>query len=165
MNRLGIIADTHDHLINVRKAIDLFIQRKVVGVIHCGDVVAQFVLKEFSRLPVPLTLVFGNCDGDREALQQMALTFGCRCYEGPATVELFGRRISVSHQPLASVPACDFYLHGHTHRQRYESGPPVIINPGEACGWLTGTASVAILDIETGEVDFCEWRAGQAGEY
>jgi len=156
MSRIGIISDTHDHLGYVRKAIDLFSENKVTQVIHCGDIVAQFVLKEFNRLMVPLTLVFGNCDGDQQALKKCAQQFGFQCYQEPVTIKLFNRRITVSHQPLTLIPECDFYLHGHTHRQRYEPGKPVVINPGEACGWLSGTASVAVLDLDTGKVDFYE---------
>lgn len=156
MSRIGIISDTHDHLPHIRKAIDLFHQSNVVQVIHCGDVVANFVLKELGRLRVPLTLIFGNCDGDRNTLVESAHRYGFKCYQGPVALKLFNQKFIVSHQPLGSLPECDFYLYGHTHRQRYEPGHPVVINPGEACGWLTGIASVAILDAETGAVDFYE---------
>jgi predicted phosphodiesterase len=35
-------------------------------------------------------------------------------------------------------------------------GDALIINPGEACGWLFGTPSAAILDLDTMEVEFIE---------
>jgi predicted phosphodiesterase len=45
-------------------------------------------------------------------------------------------------------------VHGFTHRQETVTrGDTLIINPGEACGWLTGVCSAAILDIETSEVE------------
>jgi predicted phosphodiesterase len=28
-----------------------------------------------------------------------------------------------------------------------------VINPGEACGWLTGACTAAILDLDTSEVE------------
>jgi predicted phosphodiesterase len=42
-------------------------------------------------------------------------------------------------------------------------GDTLIVNPGEACGWLFGTPSAAILDLETKQVEFLsldptEWR-------
>ncbi|MCX7731864.1 MAG: metallophosphoesterase [candidate division WOR-3 bacterium] len=160
MSLIGIISDTHDHLVNVRRAIALFNEQKVNRVIHCGDIVARFVLEEFSRLQAPLTVVLGNCDGDPGALQESARRLGFEFHLQPALLELSQRRVFVSHQPLNSVPECDFYLHGHTHRQRYEPGKPVIVNPGEACGWLSGVASVAILDLTTGTVEFPEFATG-----
>ena len=154
MSRIGVISDTHDHLNNVRKAVALFNRLKPDRVVHCGDVVAQFVLKEMGRLDAPLTVVFGNCDGDRAALQERAKEFGFALHDGPFSLELGGKRMVVSHQPLSTVPECDFYLHGHTHKVRHEGRRPVIVNPGEACGWLSARATVAMLDTETADVEF-----------
>ena len=75
-------------------------------------------------------------------------------HNGPFRFELDGRHFVVSHQPLSPPPSCDFYLHGHTHQLRHEGSRPVIVNPGEACGWLSGRATAAMLDIENGEVEF-----------
>jgi predicted phosphodiesterase len=46
-------------------------------------------------------------------------------------------------------------IHGFTHERRLENtGDTLILNPGEACGWLGGTPSAAILDLETKQVEF-----------
>jgi predicted phosphodiesterase len=42
-------------------------------------------------------------------------------------------------------------------------GDTLIVNPGEACGWLYGTPSAAILDLDSKQVEFLvlepsEWR-------
>jgi predicted phosphodiesterase len=42
-------------------------------------------------------------------------------------------------------------------------GDTLIVNPGEACGWLFGTPSAAILDLASRNVEFLslsgpEWR-------
>jgi uncharacterized protein len=154
MARVGVISDTHDRLDKVQKAVALFNRLKPDHVVHCGDVVAQFVLKEMSNLRMPVVVVYGNCDGDRTALQERAKEFGFALHDGPYEFELGGRHIVVSHQPLSPVPDCDFYLHGHTHKVRHEGSRPVIINPGEACGWLSARATVAMLDTETADVEF-----------
>lgn len=161
MSLIGIISDTHDHLDYVRRAITIFNERRVMRVIHCGDIVARFVLAEFVRLQAPLTVVRGNCDGDIEGLRATAGELGLEFYEEPVLLVVSGRRIFVSHQPLSPLPDCDFYLYGHTHRQRYEPGRPVIVNPGEACGLLSGVASIAILDLDTGVADFCDLAGKQ----
>jgi len=154
MSRIGVISDTHDHLGKVRKAVALFNRLKPDQVVHCGDIVAQFVLKEMSGLRMPVVAVYGNCDGDRPALRQRAEEFGFALHDGPYGFDLGGKRVVVSHQPLNVLPDCDFYLHGHTHKLRHEGKRPVVVNPGEACGWLFGRATVAMLDIETAEVEF-----------
>jgi hypothetical protein len=156
MSRIGVISDTHDHLDKVKKAVALFNRQKPDRVVHCGDIVAQFVLKEMSGLRMPVSLVYGNCDGDRMALRQRAEEFGFELHDGPYGFDLDGKRVVVSHQPLAIPPDCDLYLHGHTHKLRHEGKRPVIVNPGEACGWLSGRATVAMLDLDTGAVEFCD---------
>jgi putative phosphoesterase len=154
--RLGILSDTHDHLDKVRQAVALFNRLEVDQVVHCGEIIARFVLKEFSRVRVPLWLVYGNCDGDREALAEQANRLGYDIQSGPLTLAIADKSVVVTHQPVEPPPDCDFYIHGHTHRVRYEPGRPVIINPGEACGWLTGRSTAAVLNIETNEVEFLD---------
>jgi hypothetical protein len=154
MSRIGVISDTHDRLDKVRKAVALFNRLKPDRVVHCGDIIAQFVLNEMSGLRMPVSAVYGNCDGDRTALRQRAKEFGFALHDGPHGFDLGGKRVVVSHQPLNPLPGCDFYLHGHTHKLRHEGKRPVVVNPGEACGWLSGRATVAMLDTETAEVEF-----------
>jgi putative phosphoesterase len=154
MSRVGIISDTHDNLDKVRQAVALFNRLEVDHVVHCGDVVAQFVLGVFSGLKAPLDVVFGNCDGDRGALRDKARLNGFTIADGPVALELGGKRVVATHQPLAVLPACDYYLHGHTHHPLHTPGRPAVINPGEACGWLTGRSTAAVLDTDTGAVDF-----------
>ncbi len=156
MSRIGIISDTHDRLDKVRNAVALLNRLKPDRVVHCGDVVAQFVFKEMSILTIPVVAVYGNCDGDRAALRQKAEELEIALHEGPFGFELGGKRIVVSHRPLSPVPDCDFYLHGHTHSLRHEGSRPVIVNPGEACGWLSGRATAAMLDTDTAEVEFLD---------
>jgi putative phosphoesterase len=156
---LGIVSDTHDNLEKVRAVVDLFNRRRPDLVLHCGDFVAQFVLREFGRLDMKLTGVFGNNDGDRQSLRDRASEFGFELHDGPYAFEFGGRRFVASHEPVAA-PRCDYYVHGHTHRACHMRGDPTIINPGEACGWLTGTSTVALLDVDADTVEFCELQEG-----
>ncbi len=154
MSRIGVISDTHDRLDKVREVVALFNRLKPDRVVHCGDVVAPFVLRELAGLTMPLVAVCGNCDGDRLALKEKSEELGFSLQEGPFGFELGGKRIIVTHKPLSPAPDCDFYLHGHTHKLRHEGNRPVIINPGEACGWLSGRATAAMLDTESGGAEF-----------
>lgn len=154
MSRLGLISDSHDNLEKVRAAVAIFKKLDLDGVIHCGDVVAPFVLPEFKQLGSPLWAVFGNCDGDREMLKRRANEMGFVIADGPMEINFEDKRLVVTHQPMNEVPHCDFYIYGHTHRPVYSVGNPVIINPGEAGGWITGKSTVAVLDTATGRVEF-----------
>ena len=65
---------------------------------------------------------------------------------GPRTIEIeIGNRAIESH---------DFVIHGSSHLQSERKvGTTCVINPGEACGWIHGKCTAAILDTETGEVE------------
>jgi len=154
MSQIGVIADTHDRLDKVRSAVTLFNRLKPDRVVHCGDVVAQFVFKEMSGLSMPVVAVFGNCDGDRAALKARAGELGFELHDGPYGFELGGKRIVVSHRPQSPPPDCDFYLHGHTHKLLHEGKRPVIVDPGEACGWLFGRSTCAMVDTDSAKVEF-----------
>lgn len=152
--RLGIISDTHDNLDKVRQAVMLFNRLGINQLVHCGDIVAPFVLKEFNQLKIPFVLIYGNCDGDREVLGETANKMGFKLQSAPLFLQLDAKKIVVTHKPIGPSPGCDFYIHGHTHQLRFEPGKPVVINPGEACGWLTGRSTVAVLDIGKRKVEF-----------
>jgi predicted phosphodiesterase len=54
-----------------------------------------------------------------------------------------------------SIEAHSIVVHGFTHQQEMKSrGDTLIVNPGEACGWLYGTPKAAILDLDTKKVEF-----------
>ena len=43
----------------------------------------------------------------------------------------------------------DLVVYGHTHQIDLREGPCVVVNPGEACGYLSGRATVVVLDTAT----------------
>ncbi len=151
--KIGIISDSHDHLDNIRKAMDLFKKENIGYLIHCGDFVAPFTLPLFSQLGVPFLGVFGNNDGEKLLLRERAKEFG-EIKVQPAFLEIEGKRLVIMHEPalqsaLAKSGEFDAVFVGHTHKPEISEGKCLIINPGEACGWLTGKATVAILDLAT----------------
>jgi predicted phosphodiesterase len=53
-----------------------------------------------------------------------------------------------------SIESHDFVIHGSSHLQSQKKmGTTLVINPGEACGWIHGKCTAAILDTDTGEVE------------
>lgn len=154
--KIGVMSDSHDHLVNIKRAVDLFESEGCEALIHAGDLIAPFSYKavlEFSRGPVHA--IFGNNDGEREGLAELGPV-----REGPVALELGERRIVVVHERFKAAPevvrGADVVVYGHDHKKNLESGSLVWLNPGETFGLLTGTATVAILDTETLDVQFVE---------
>ncbi len=148
---IGILADSHDNLTAVRLAVRLFNDAKCDLVIHAGDFVAPFAALELHNLACPVKAVFGNCDGEKKGLTAAFDGMG-EIATAPLSFAHAGRRFLVSHLGMP-VPArrgastCDVLVVGHTHKPqvRREHGV-LVINPGEAGGWLHGKSTVALLN-------------------
>jgi putative phosphoesterase len=69
---LGVIADTHDNLPKIEKAISVFNRKRVSLVLHAGDYIAPFSLLPFRKLNCDYLGVFGNNDGEREGLTKIS---------------------------------------------------------------------------------------------
>jgi len=154
---IGVIADTHDRLPLLDKAVKRLNEEKVDLVLHAGDYVAPFVVSHFKQLKANLIGVFGNNDGDKDLLKKRFTELGAEIRGKFAEVMVEGLRIGMVHgeegellQSLINVGGYDVIIHGHTHEAKtYQKGKTMIINPGEACGYLTGKPTVAILDTKT----------------
>ncbi len=164
--KAGIIADTHDNLDAISKAVEIFNQEEIEIVIHAGDFVAPFTEKPFRTLNAPLVGIFGNNDGDKLLLKEKYREKEVgEIYEDPYDFELVAKRIIVTHKPklvnpLAASGAYDVVIYGHTHKAEIEKKgnkkEALVINPGECCGYLTGKRTVALLDLEKVEAEIIE---------
>ena len=142
--KIAVISDTHDSRDNILKAVSI-INENIDALIHCGDYCSPFTKRWFDKLNDNIKKnffgVFGNNDGDHVFLRK----------------EFDGRKIYASHMPkqplieaLATSGKFDFILSGHTHavvNKKYDNGV-LVVNPGEACGYLSGKATFAIIDTE-----------------
>ncbi len=151
--RIGIISDTHDHRRSVLQAIEVFAGRGVQVVLHAGDIVAPFTAKAFSELRgVKFIAVFGNNDGEKLQLRRAVEGFGGEIHEYCYKGDLDGRKVYMTHtnhnvEEVAASRMYDLLVYGHTHQQDIRKvGRTLIINPGEATDWITGSARVVILD-------------------
>jgi putative phosphoesterase len=149
--KIGVLSDTHDHLPRISAALELFRQRGAEAIIHAGDIVAPFAARLLAPQNLPasagLHVVYGNNDGERAGLAKV-LPQIC---DGPLRLELGGRRIVVLHDAAALRPGdtadADIVITGHTHQVVNEVRDRVLwLNPGECCGWLTGRATIMLLD-------------------
>lgn len=167
--RIGVMSDSHDYIPNVRKAVEVFNREKVDLVVHCGDYIAPFIIKELSRLKPELIGVFGNNDGDRGLLDDAADAQGFKLSGQPLELELSGFKIVVFHgfgrpettaliaRALAETGKYRAVIYGHTHQPMIEKHDGcIVLNPGETFGFLTGRATVALLDLEKCEAELVE---------
>jgi len=148
---IGLLSDSHDNLVMVRRAVSLFNDAGCDLVVHAGDFVAPFAAEELRNLRCPVRAVFGNCDGERAGLARTFQGLG-EIRDAPFAFAHGGLRFVVTHLDgpvagyLASIP-CDVLVFGHTHSPLLEwRGGVLVVNPGEAGGWLRGRATAALLD-------------------
>jgi putative phosphoesterase len=155
--RIGVVSDTHDHLPNVARIVELLNAARVERVVHTGDITQPATLELLARLDAPLWGVFGNNDqGERPALEAAAARLGLRLAEPPLELEWAERRIVVVHDPraLAGLAAPALALHGHTHRRRIERhAGGLVFNPGECAGHLPGHNAVGVVDLAALEAE------------
>jgi uncharacterized protein len=157
---IGIISDTHDRLPLIDEAVKQLNELKVELVLHAGDFVSPFVVNSFKNLKAPLIGVFGNNDGDKAFLKQKFTEIGADLRGRFAFVNVDGLRIALLHgdnrelmRSLLELESHDVLVSGHTHEPKtYRKGNTLVINPGEACGLLSGKSTIAVFDTETLEV-------------
>ena len=99
--KIGVIADTHDNLPKMARAVELFNRAGVELVLHAGDFVSPFTSKEFGKLQAKLIGVFGNNDGDKPYLLKRYAGIG-ELYDGQHELEVGGRRIALMHSRTSS---------------------------------------------------------------
>ncbi len=167
--KLGVMADSHDNVPMVKRAVELFQRREVDLVIHAGDFIAPFAVAPLADLDCRVVAVFGNNDGERVVLAKKIEAFG-EVHPNLAETELGGRRIAAMHypelaEPIAASGHYDLVIYGHTHEIDVRPGDTVapearpvttVLNPGETGGWLSGRATAAIVDLEDMQVEIVD---------
>lgn len=158
--KIGILSDTHNDSAALQRALEIFRQRGIDTLLHCGDLTTPAILQNFEGFVV--YLVRGNMDQH----QQRALRSAAREQHGAHwlgagdEIELAGRRIALTHgdrydilQALLETEP-DYLFHGHTHRRRDERvGPTRVINPGALGGTQHEPRSIAILDLSNDHLE------------
>jgi putative phosphoesterase len=166
---VGLIADTHDRLPAIAELVRQMQAAGVGMVLHAGDYCSPFALRAFEEAHMSLAGVFGRNDGDPQGLVTRAQSsFGVELFESPHSFEIGGRRILLVHDigdvNKRSVLSHEIVIHGSTHQQEMKTrDDTLIVNPGEGCGWLYGTPSAALLELDSREVQFltlsaAEWK-------
>lgn len=155
------MADTHDNLINIKKAVEIFNKEKIDLLLHAGDFVSPFTALELKNIQCPFMGVFGNNDGDRLLLQQKFQQIGS-IYLEPFKTCINNKNLIMFHKndiitEIVKSQHYDIIIYGHTHKiDYYKEGKSTIINPGECGGWLSGKSTIAIFDLTDLNTRFIE---------
>ena len=158
---IGILSDSHDNLFKIRRAVEIFKARHCRLILHAGDIVAPFAIKELAAAGCPVRAVFGNVDGEKDGLKTAIAPFG-EIGPAPQVIDWEGRRIFLTHIPVRievkiASQAYDLLIYGHTHRAEVRrQGKSLVMNPGECGGWLYGKATAGLYDPATGDAEIVE---------
>ncbi|HDJ26706.1 MAG TPA: metallophosphoesterase [Aciduliprofundum sp.] len=159
--RVAVVSDTHDNLVNVRKVVEVVKERDPELIVHLGDIISPFTLQELMKAGKRVIALYGNNDGERLKLREVAEKGGSEIHEPPLILELGKRRILAIHgwgpptrtralvRSLALSGDYDVVLYGHTHQWHLEKiGKTTVLNPGSAYGLLFSEPTMAILDLD-----------------
>jgi hypothetical protein len=160
---IGILADSHDHLPYIKKAIAFFLEHKVEKIVHCGDIVAPFINRSLTALKgtnIEMIGVFGNNDGERDHMNRLLGDvmsvkgdFIEVCWGGK-NIAIYHGTILPLNDALIQSQKYDLVLSGHTHEIHVEKiKNTLFVNPGEVCGYLTGNPTCAIIDLSGEKLD------------
>ncbi len=152
---IGVISDTHGHIVNTRRAVRMFESMQVQQVLHCGDIGSPEIPPLFDAWPTHYVL--GNVDGGGGgALLESIQAAGGTCYGRFGDLTIGRRRIVLLHgdderrlHEVAHSGDWDLICTGHTHtaRQAWE-GRTLILNPGALVrAWPISVAVVELHDL------------------
>ena len=142
MSKIAILSDTHDQVANLRSVVKFCNKKQIGHMIHCGDLISPFMLKELGQLNGEVHLIYGNNMGDLTNISAFCQTrFTNVTHHGPfGEIRYAGLRIGFVHYPhlaegLASQGSYDVVCYGHNHKQQtHRLGSTLLINPGQLLG-------------------------------
>jgi putative phosphoesterase len=150
--KIAILSDSHDHLHAIRAAVRKAQEAGAEAIIHCGDLVAPFVISELKTFEVHV--VFGNNDGDVFLLSRLAAGSNVTLYGVVATLEVGSRKLLATHDPptaeaYAETGRYDAVFYGHLHLSgETKVGETLLFGAGELMGFKE-KPSFALYDTET----------------
>lgn len=163
--KIGILSDTHNHLPESRRALDLLVARGADCLVHCGDAgedVVDLVSAVCQAHGLRAYIALGNCDyaspGDHRFVANLA---GIERSVQPE-FEAGGHRCTVlhghDHRRLEAVVTSGQFAYvftGHTHRPSGKHvGPTFLLNPGSCARPRIGPPTVLLLETDTGQADW-----------
>jgi len=160
---IAVMSDSHDNIWNLQKALHIIRQAAADMIIHCGDFIAPFMLKELDSAGIPVHGVFGNNDGDQYLLTKLSFSdlTHVTLHGLIGSVEVDGNAVGFVHHDaigngLALSGEFKMVCVGHTHTfLQKEINQTLLLNPGEIMG-KDGDPGFCLVDTDT-------WRIKRVG--
>ena len=159
--KIGILADIHDNVDNIRHAVNLLNGLQVEVVLIAGDLVSPLVVPSLRKLRGKVIACFGDNDGNQIGIAGGMRVVGTMAY-GPVCYRTDdGVHILMAHQ-LQEIRDCidgsDVVVFAHSHRSSIATDRHgrVFINPGEVGGWMYRKPSIAVYETTTKEAQIIE---------
>ncbi len=151
---VGIFADTHDHLANIRLAVEKFNAAECQLVLFAGDLVSTFAVPPLRKLKCPFVGCFGDNEGNKIGLMSGYASVGHMAEPPVRFTAADGTRFIICHmkrQLRGEADDWDIAIFGHTHKPRIERDEHnrLLINPGETSGWTFGRPTIVLLETTT----------------
>lgn len=156
---IGLISDTHEQDEPILKALEIFRQKNVEFIVHCGDIISPGVLADFKGHR--MKIIFGNNDGEKIGLNNKAEELGFEkitetkefLHKNKLFYVCHGSDKKVLNDAINSQKY-DYILTGHTHVVRDEKiGKTRIINPGTL---FRAKKTAATLDTKNDKLELIE---------
>lgn len=166
---VGIFADTHDHLANIRLAVGRFNAARCDVVLFAGDLVSTFAVPPLRKLNCLLVGCFGDNEGNKVGLLA-GFTLVGQMGEPPVRYAAAdGTRFIICHmqrQLRGQADDWDVAVFGHTHKPRVQRDDlgRLLINPGETSGWTFGRPTIVLLETSTLQVEIVSLVSDAAAE-
>ncbi len=161
--QFGLISDSHDHILHMEQAVELFRVRGVKKILHAGDFVSPPTI--VTMMGFEVSAVFGNNDGEKVGLLKAYEKIGGHLQGEFLEMDAPGGQgiMALYHGTVAafleSSILCGKYrviISGHTHRPVNELvGGTLVLNPGTAHGFGQ-SATVMIYDDATHTAELIE---------
>jgi putative phosphoesterase len=166
--KIGILADIHDNVDNLRHAINLFNTRECKAVLLAGDFVSPLVVPSMRKLSCPVIACYGDNDGNMTGIAGGMKIVGTLGYPPMCWKSPDGVKFLMAHQlddVRDVIDGAEVIIFAHTHRPsvaRDRQGR-VFLNPGEVAGWMFRKPTVAIFDTQTRETELVDLPAMPPG--
>ena len=160
--RIAVLSDTHNDMRNTMRALELIRRQSLGSIVHCGDITSLETLSLFADFDA--YFVAGNMDREYADLSARAealfgkghfAAFLEHSFDGIAVAACHGHDADFSR--LVDGGRFAWFFRGHTHRRLYQQANCTrVLNPGALGGLRRETCSFAVVDLETGGLQFVE---------
>jgi hypothetical protein len=162
---VGIMSDSHDRPENMRLAIKKMKEMGAEVIIHCGDMIAPFMLEVLEEFQGPVHTVFGYPDMSQHAalviLRRIKHMRHVSFHGDLGELDIGKRKVAFVHdfkwvEPLASTLKYDAVFYGHNHEaNKSKAGDTLLLNPGEIAG-IKNPPSFAIYDTDKNDAEIIQ---------